>query len=115
MKTKKSKKHKMNHIKKLLFFNLFLFGCSNVGEENPFYYRLEGTMIIDQKQGKKIHLHNMNDPEETLGFDLSKLYSDFDIERLNNGDTILKSKLSYDIIRIKNGKGLTIKSKITHP
>lgn len=105
----------MNHLKNLLLIPLTLFSCTNASERNDYYYFLNGTMIIDKKQGEIIFMHKINVPEERLGFDLSKFYSDFDIERLNKGDTILKSKLTYNIIRIKNGKSLTIRSKITHP
>ncbi|WP_294674483.1 hypothetical protein [uncultured Fluviicola sp.] len=105
----------MNYLKKLLFIPLILFSCTNASEKNDFYYSLNGTMIIDKKQGKTIYLHNMNVPEEVLGFDFSKFYSDLDIEKLKEGDTIKKSHLTYSIIRMKNGQDVTIKSKIKHP
>lgn len=109
------KKQRMDHFKKLLFIPLILFSCINASEKNDFYYSLNGTLIIDKKEGKTIYLHHINVPEEVIGFDFSKFYRDLDIEKLNKGDTIKKNNLTYDIIRIQDLQEITIESKIKYP
>jgi len=94
-----------------------LVGCNTKKDNDPFYL-LEGNAIeVLEIENEKLKLSISKIPEETttLSIQLTELYNQIDIKKIQIGDRIIKKSESYDLIIRRDGRIIdTLHRVISH-